>query len=174
MSDLKSNDIIQEFYRIVRNFSNSGISWGTNNYPANALSGWFGGTNAGHSVSTTTTAIKNGDNINTAQATAILLSLTRELARIRRTRIVITKTGSGVIYDGTAIAHLTGSRAASVAAPTKAGFTGGDDATLAGMKNYIARLKSNLETARNTTLRLDRTVCHTSCHSNCHKSRSRR
>lgn len=162
----------------IRDRCNSGITWGTNSYPANALVGWFGGTTAGITTSMSRNNFTAGEP-DPAQAAAALRTFANNFARIRRTRIVIYRThyqlGSTVDYDGTAVAHTATSAGAFANNVPVSGLRPGVEMDINTLNASIDELyNAYVASARNTTLTLTNTICHSSCHSNCHSARGRR
>jgi len=162
----------------IRDRCNSGISWGTNSYPANSLSWWFGGTTAGRGESLSRDSFNAGDT-DASQVVERLRSFANIFAAIRRTRIVIYRThhqlGSEVIYDGTAVAHTAYSVGAFANGVPVSAVRNGVTMDLGMLNDSIDELYSAyVSNCRNTTLDLTNTVCHSSCHSNCHTARGRR
>lgn len=185
MANITKGDVYYKANVLIRDKCNSGISWGTNSYPANSLVGWFGGTTAGK----TTTPSIAGSEVNAANIVAGLTAFAAAFSSIRRTRIVIYRSMNGynpargnvnswhawteTLYDGTAIANLaydtTGASPGShVVTAGRVAVLGSVDAVCNNLYNdYVAN-------SRNVTATLTNTVCHYSCHSNCHDSRGRR
>lgn len=162
----------------VRNQANSGISWGTNNYPSGSLGGWFGGDTNGQPAAFDINWLPMGD-ASASNTAAYLRYFANLFGQIRRTRIVIYYLhylyGTQVQYDGTAIAHTAysvGDYASGAALP---GLAAGADMDLNNLNACGQSLwNSYYANARNTTLTLTNTICHTSCHDNCHCARGRR
>jgi len=166
----------------IRDRCNSGISWGTNNYPANSDPGWFGGTTGGFGHTLSRGNFAAGEP-NVAQTVAALRAFANNWGGVRLTRILIYRTKSGyssgngdiLEYDGTAVANTAygvGNFAASAAMST---MRDGVDMDLAGLQTALDDLwNTYVAYARNNTATLSRVICHTSCHSNCHCARGRR
>lgn len=162
----------------IRDRCNSGISWGTNNYPANSLVGWFAGTTAGlpHALSAANFAAGIP---NATQAKAVFRDFANLFGGIRNTRIVIYRShyqlGSQVIYDGTAIANTNYKVGNFAAQSPMASLRDNVEMDLATLNvnldelwnYYVANCRSAAQTLTNT-------ICHTSCHGNCHCARGRR
>lgn len=162
----------------IRDRCNSGISWGSNNYPANSLAGWFGGTTAGRSDTLSAGHFQAGEP-DASQAVDRLRSFANGFAAIRRTRIVIYRThykaGNQVIYDGTAVAHTAYSVGAYANGVPVSALRAGVEMDINTLRTSIDELYNQyVASARNTTLTLTNTICHSSCHSNCHCARGRR
>lgn len=162
----------------LRDRCNSGISWGSNNMPANALAGWFGGSSSGRNENLSRDSFSAGDT-DASQAVARLRSFANAFAAIRRTRIVIYRThyqlGNEVIYDDTAIAHTAYSAGAFANNVPVSALRAGVEMDLGTLNASIDELyNAYVAACRNTTLTLTNTVCHSSCHSNCHCARGRR
>ncbi|MCO6704828.1 hypothetical protein [Streptomyces sp. CHB9.2] len=184
MADIIRQGVADLFNGVVRANANAGISWGTNNYPAGALAGWFGGPTTGLATAMAAGNIAAG-NLSASNVASVLRNFTNQWAAIRRTRIVIyyawnsgedyVNSGVNVQYDGTAVAYTAypaGSPGNNAALP---GLAAGANASYSNMQACVNNLWSSYyEMCRNTTLTLTNTVCHTSCHDNCHCARGRR
>lgn len=162
----------------IRDRCNSGISWGTDNYPANSLAGWFGGTTAGLGESLSRDSFNAGDT-DASQVVDRLRSFANVFAAIRRTRIVIYRThyqlGNEVIYDGTAVAHTAYPVGAFADGVPVSAVRNGVTMDLGALNESIDELyTAYASNCRTTTLDLTHTVCHSSCHGNCHCARGRR
>ena len=172
------NRIAVNAHARIRDRCNSGISWGTNNYPANSLVAWFAGTTAGQAHALSAGSFTAGMP-NATQAKTALRNFANLFGGIRSTRILIYRThytaGNQLIYDGTAIANTN--------------YKVGDFASSAPMTTLRDNVEMDLNTlnanldelwnyyvtrCRNTTQTLSNTICHTSCHGNCHCARGRR
>lgn len=162
---------------IMVNNMNSGISWGTNNYPANSNPGWFAGTNGGVAFAAAAGHFQAGVP-SPSQTVAALRAIANNFGGIRTTRIVIYMATDGAatpIYDGTAVANTiygVGDFAAQanlsmVAQNTDMDLNVYNTACNALWSAYVAN-------CRNQVLTLTNTICHTSCHTSCHSSRGRR
>lgn len=166
----------------IRDRCNSGISWGTNNYPANSDPGWFGGTTAGHGGAMSRGSFSAGEP-SVSQAVAALRSFANQFSAIRTVQILIYRSrtgyssGNGNIleYNGTAVANSAYSVGAYANSPVMSLMREGVEMDLGTLNTSIDELWSAyVSAARNTTLQLSRVICHTSCHSNCHCARGRR
>lgn len=183
MTDASKASVVALANSWLYNNGNADISWGSNNFPAGGLAGWFGGTTAGVG-GMDVNSFSNG-NADAASLAAALRAFTNTFARIRRTRIVIyyaNNTGEDFVNafntvqsDVTAIAftaYSVGDIAAGVSLP---GLSAGQNESYANLNQACANLwTSYLNNCRNTTLTLTNTVCHSSCHDNCHCARGRR
>lgn len=184
MADVKSLDAYYRFYNRVTLASTAGISWGTNNYPANSLVGWFGGTTAGSLGLPSVDAIEGpNDDLNAAALRTVFMQYANIYSRIRRTRVYITRSKSGyanntasVLYDGTAIASLPAGDQFNLGALAAGGLNATLDVDQGQAYDYIERLRNlYIQRTRVSTLKtLSRQICHTQCHSSCHNSRGRR
>lgn len=185
MADLTRADVIYKANVLIRDRCNSGISWGTNNYPAGSQPSWFGGTTAGKFPSIGL----NSGAASSSQIVSTLQGFAGHFASIRRTRIVIYKNMNGyepkrpnvnsthawtsVIYDATAIAHLASDAAG--ATPGNHYVTANNHATGWSIDDLCNKLyNSYVNNSRYTTATLSNNVCHYNCHNNCHDSRHRR
>lgn len=181
MSNITDSSVRSRFNSLVRNRSNNGISWGTNNYPNNALSSWFGGNTSGITGTAFNGFRPEGTTAEASDLRAALLEQTREYARIKRMRIRIRRQRTRgkdesleTIYDNTAVAHALSGNAQSVSAPGNNGVVANTDASFSQVESYLQSLWSNLSSARSHVTTRTREVCHNSCHNSCHGSRSRR
>lgn len=163
--------------------ANSGISWGTDNYPAGSLAGWFGGGVAG--VGGMDIGSFTSGNANAGSLAAALRAFTNTFARIRRVRIVIYYANNSgedfvnafntVQYDGTAFANTAYSAGDIAAGVSLPGLGANQNLSYANLNQACSNLwTSYYNNCRNTTLTLTNTVCHSSCHDNCHCARGRR
>jgi len=121
MANLEADYVRSRFAARVRDYANSNISWGSNNYPTGSAPGWFGGTTAGMSGLPSISDIAPTGDLDASQIRQTMNAWLRNYARIRRTRITTRRTRSGysnnsprVIYNGVAIAHLSASREADI------------------------------------------------------------
>lgn len=165
----------------IRDRCNSGISWGSNNYPANSLPGWFGGSSSGLNASLSAGSFQAGEP-DAAQTAARLRSFANQFAAIRLMRIVIYRSKSGysnntadVIYDGTAVAHSAYSVGAFANTVAMSKLHAGVELDITDLNSSVDELwNAYVANARSSALTRTNTVCHSSCHSSCHASRGRR
>lgn len=175
---LTRNRVAAEGNARIRNRCNSGISWGTNAYPANSNPGWFAGSTAGRGEALAAGNFSGGTP-SASQAKATLKWFANIFGAIRLTRILIYRThyqvGSQLIYDGTAVAHTIYGVGDFAAAAPMASLRDDTDMDL-GVVQASADELWNYYVAycRSSPLTLQNTICHTSCHSNCHCARGRR
>lgn len=164
---------------LIKNRCNSGISWGTNAYPAYSDPAWFADTTAGVNATFQTESFEGGDaDIN--NVINILKYVTGFFSAIRTTRIVIYMShyslGQTVVSDQTAVANLigyasTGNPANEIVYPIGRGSEMDLDqfnAVCDAIWNKYVQMN------RNTVATLTNTICHTSCHTSCHTNRGRR
>lgn len=178
MANISPADVIWRFNTMVKDRANSGISWGTNNYPANSIYGWFGGDTGGVPNEPSYGQVGSPGPVNAAKLRDAMLTNARLLARVKKMRIVIyrryTRSGQSnsteTIYDGTAIAHAASQYAVEVATPATGGMLAGRQIRISDVDAYMIRLWANVLSARNRTTTLTNTVCHNSCHNSCHSS----
>lgn len=166
----------------IRDRCNSGISWGTNNYPANSDPAWFGGPTSGLAVSMSRNDFSGGEP-SVTQAVSALRTFANRFAAIRTIRILIYRSKSGyssgngniLEYDGTAVAHSAYSSGAHANSVALSAMREGVEMDLATLNSSLDELwNAYVAGARNTVLNRERVICHTSCHSNCHCARGRR
>lgn len=183
MANVTKASVLERANAWLAGNGNAGISWGTNNYPAGALAGWFGGTTGG--VAAMAANSFSDGNANAASLAAALRAFTNTFAAIRLTRIVIyyaNNTGEDYVnafntvqYDGTAIAHTAysvGNIGAGVSLP---GMVANQNLNYANLEASCSNLWSSYyNNCRTNALTLVNTVCHSSCHDNCHCARGRR
>lgn len=163
---------------LIRNRANSGISWGTNNYPAYSIPDWFAGTTAGSGAAWSNDSWGDQDKTNATNVINALKYVTNLFGSIRNTRIVIYRShyslGQKVVSDQTAVANVVAyvpEFANNVAMP----FANGNEMNLADFDKACEDLwVAYALSTRFTTLTLTNTICHTSCHSSCHSNRGRR
>ncbi|MCY1272365.1 hypothetical protein D9M68_17620 [compost metagenome] len=161
---------------LIANPCKAGISWGTNNYPANSDPAWFAGTNAGPDASYTAAQFEAG-NPNAQQAIDVLKYVANFFGSIRTTRIVIYRShysvGQTLVSDQTAVAWINYPIAFSN--NVAMGFADGNDMDLDVFNNACNALYNTYyANCRAQVATLTRTICHTSCHSSCHSNRGRR
>lgn len=158
----------------IRDRCNSGISWGTNNYPANSLPGWFGGTTAGENNSLSAGSFPAGTT-DVSSVKSVFRSLANAFGNIRLTRIRIHRSGQGVIYDNTAVANTAYDYGDFASGAGMAQINNGTDMNLTALNQALDELWNRyVATARSNALLLENTICHVSCHVNCHCARGRR
>lgn len=88
-------------------------------------------------------------------------------------RVCRTVESVGIVYDGTAIAHLPASNTAGMSAPHIGGLRSGTDAKWSEIEAYLDRLWVSLKGARGNTYSILYEACHSSCHvSTCYSSNS--
>lgn len=162
----------------IRNRCNSGISWGTNNYPGGSNPGWFAGDTNGRGEALGAGNFTAGPP-GSAQAKAVLRWFANIFGGIRLMRILIYRShyqlGNQLIYDGTAVAHtIYGVGDFAAAAPLGTLYKGAP----LDMSNFQANCDElwNYYNAycRASPVTVSNVICHTSCHSNCHCARGRR
>lgn len=163
---------------LIRNRAISGISWGTNNYPAHSNPSWFAGPTSGPSAAWSNSSWGAKDKTNANDVIGALKYVTNLFGGVRNTRIVIYRShysaGATVVSDQTAVANVVAhvpAFANNVAMP----FANGNEMNLADFNKACEDLyAAYVRSARSTTLTLTNTICHTSCHSSCHSNRGRR
>jgi hypothetical protein len=158
----------------IRDRINSGISWGTNNYPANSIPGWFANTNAGlaHTLSA---GNFTGGASHAQQAKDMFRYIAQSMSGIRLVRIQIHRTGQGLIQDDTAVANTIYGTGDFASAAHLGSMVNGATMHIWGVSNDLDDLYNRYhQTARVNPLLLSNTICHVSCHVNCHCARGRR
>lgn len=185
MADIRTYDVYNRFRTRVRDLARSGLSWGTNNYPANALLSWFGGTTGGYYDMPTYAFLEGTDSeIDANTMRNAMLVFTRYYSRQRLARIIIRRNYTGyssgngyrVVYDTTALAHLTSADQLFLGQPPAGTVLAGQDIDQSDTYDYIERIRGEFNSFVRTgaAKTLSRDVCHTQCHSSCHNSRGRR
>lgn len=162
----------------IRNRCNSGISWGTNNYPAGSNTGWFAGDTNGRGEVLSLGNFTAGQP-GVAQAKAVFRWFANVFGGIRLMRILIYRShyqvGTELIYDGTAVAHTiygVGDFAANAPLST---LNPGYELDLSNVSASCDELWNYYYAyCRASAITVSNTICHTSCHSNCHCARGRR
>ena len=193
MSNIATVDASNIINSLMQNRINPQIAWGTNNMPANALPGWFGGATSGvPQVGTTGEATITGA-VGGPKVEGGVNFITGLFAQINRKRIIIYFQGNGlrpaqtnvintapwteVQYDGTAIGYWNPSLSVGgLGGRLGEGMPAGRPVTQAALVNYCNAKYNQWWGAAGgvVTGTLTNTVCHYSCHSNCHGSRGRR
>lgn len=180
--EITRNRIAMSANSRIRDRCNSGISWGSNYYPANSDPAWFGGPTSGLAVSMTRADLNAGEP-SASQTITALRAFANRFAVIRTIRILIYRSKSGyssgngniLEYDGTAVAHSAYSSGAFANGVALSALRGGVEMNLTSLNNSLDQLwTAYVAGARNTVLNRERVICHTSCHSNCHCARGRR
>lgn len=161
---------------LITNRCKSGISWGTNNYPAHSIVSWFAGTTAGPSASFAADQFR-ADSTDATQAADVLRYVSNLFAGVRLTRIIIYRShdslGATVVSDQTAVAWVKAPAYFSHNAPMS--FSKGANMHLNKFDQSCEALyNAYVAACRTTPLKLTNTICHTSCHGNCHTARGRR
>ena len=170
---------------LIRDKCNAGITWGTNNYPANAEPSWFAGPNTGINNTLTEAADTFNGAVTGKSLTDIINYFTGFFAAIRLMRIVIYYNTNGklsAIYDGTTVANInpsvvSGAMAAGVGDAAPPMLTAGTIVDLSDFEGYCDRMYAKYASkcrAGSAPVTITKTVCHSSCHSSCHTSRGRR
>jgi hypothetical protein len=185
--NISAQNVVNRFADYVRGAANAGISWGTNSYPFGEFSanaGIFGGDTNGKGIEI------NGNNLGGVGAIAnaqtvynVLIDETTRYTRIRLLRAVLFvgggggNTGSrptpGVVYDGTAVAHLNSAYQVGVSAGRNNVFAG-NVMTRGGTADMFNNMRAAYNNIRGQSIYSQVNVCHASCHNNCHGSRGRR
>jgi len=179
-------NIVDRFADFVTSTANSGITWGTNNYPFSQFDGnQFGGTTTGTTVTATGSFIGNtGNTITATTIINVLLAETQLYTNIRYLRAILNVTGGGgntgnygspgIIYDNTSVAFLNANYRQTLNNVNFSDVNRNNKITVSGLETFFSNLQTEYNNQRNnvTTIQVD--VCHSSCHSNCHSSRGRR
>lgn len=172
------NRVAVEANARIRNRCNSGISWGTNNYPGGSNPGWFAGDTNGRAEALGAGNFAAGKPAPT-QAKAVLRWFANIFGGIRLMRILIYRShyvvGQELIYDGTAVAHTiygVGDFAANAPLGT---LYHGAPLDLSNVQSSCDELWNYYNAyCRASPVTVSNVICHTSCHSNCHCARGRR
>lgn len=204
MANLTKQSACDIVNSIIRDGCNSGISWGTNNYPADRApntplvnnSSWFAGPTTGQPHSLNVNEMTFAGGVNAQSLLDTIHYFIGPFAAIRKARIFIghkaNRTGgySGgwttfgplvteTLFDQTAVGNFN-------AAVT--GYTGGITAgvtptlspattvTEAGLRAYCTKMLAqyNALCRDAAAIQLSIVGCHSSCHRSCYASRSRR
>jgi len=189
MTDIQSQRIVDRFDVRVRQYANSGISWGSNNYPTGSDTNWFGGSTSGSTDALTSADIGDNPNAKYGAITDIdaidvvngmqnHFSIYSQIQRVRiltyRSRSGYSNNASQLIYDGTALANLA-SLYRDNGDIADGNLTAGQKITWQSAEDFIQRCRDRIYSRRvNTQRTLSNTVCHDSCHSSCHSNRGRR
>jgi hypothetical protein len=172
----------------------SGITWGTNNYPAGSNPGWFYWPNTGDPSRFDPITAMDGQNVNAQGAMNSVTYFIGFLGGIVKTRIVIYKSANGhagsnswyahtlTVSDQTAVACLSVETvpglygAYPVTTPISPKILPNTGAAYSSFANFCTRqVDKFMNLTRNgAAWQLNNTICHSSCHSNCHGSRNRR
>jgi hypothetical protein len=183
--NINAQNVVNRFADYVRATANAGISWGTNSYPFpefSANAGIFGGDTNGKGIEISGGNI-SGNPITAQTVYNVLIDETTRYTRIRLLRAVLFvdggggNTGSrptpGVVYDGTAVAHLNSGYQVGVSAGRDDVFAG-NVMRRQGTANMFSNMRAAYNNIRGQSIYSQVNVCHASCHSNCHSSRGRR
>lgn len=186
--NINTQNVVNRFADYVRGAANSGISWGTNAYPFGEFSQYayiFGGTTAGKTIEISGGSIApTGTTISAQQVYNVLIAETTRYTRIRLINAQLFvlggggNTGSrptpGLVYNVTAVAHLTSTYQVGVSADRNNVFAG-NVMTRGGTATMFSNMRAAYNNIRGQSAGSFRVnVCHASCHSNCHNSRGRR
>jgi hypothetical protein len=184
--NINAQNVVNRFADYVRATANAGISWGTNSYPFGEFSanaGIFGGDTNGKGIEISGGNI-NSNNINAQTVYNVLIEETRRYTRIRLLRAVLFvdggggNTGSrptpGVVYDGTAVAHLNANYQAGSLSAGRDDVFANNVMRRQGTANMFSNMRAAYQAIRGQSIYSQVNVCHASCHSNCHGSRGRR
>jgi hypothetical protein len=183
---IQPQNIVNRFADYVTATADSGIVWGTNNYPFGEFDGnYFGGSTSGRPIGI------SGGNIGSAggsiTASSIYNTLVNETAAytsIRNLQAILFVNGGGgntgsrptpgVVFNQTAVSYMNSSYLQSIGSPGNAGVSAGNAVTSSGLESFFGNLTSAYNTTRVNTTTVQINVCHASCHSSCHSSRGRR
>jgi len=183
---IQPQNIVDRFADYVTATADSGISWGTNNYPFGEFDpAYFGGSTAGRPIGI------SGGNIGSAGGSIVasniyntLVNETAAYTSIRNLRALLFvdggggNTGSrptpGYIYDATAVAYMNSGYLQSIGSPDGADISAGNAVTSSGLETFFSNLTNSYNSTRVNTATVQINVCHASCHSSCHSSRGRR
>jgi hypothetical protein len=199
---IEENNLASRFADYVVASANGSIVWGTNAVPTTAapvpnapeyvlaadLAGsqaYFDGSTAGRATTLSGATLKGatGETINAASITAALRAETAAYLSIRNLNAKLNVTGdggnngtrgtAGVIYDVTSKAYMNSSYLLTLGT-VSGNPVGGTTISAPGLETYFTNLQTRYTTVRDTTVTIQRDVCHASCHSSCHGSRGRR
>jgi hypothetical protein len=183
---INPQNIANRYSDYVTAVANAGITWGNNAKPFEEMDvNQFGGDTSGRAISITGNSIGEVGTVITAiNIYNTLVTETATYTNIRNLRAILNveggggNTGSrpnpGVIYDGTAVAHMNADYRQSIGTPDASNVSSGDEVTSANLQQFFTNLATSYNTARGTTTTVQTNVCHASCHSSCHGSRGRR
>lgn len=190
MTNITTQRIIDRFQLRARDYARSGISWGTDAYPANSITSWFGGDIAGPTALPTSAnlgeiedgkyTVENKDPVALTVKNS-LQSFTEQYSQVQRVRILIYQTRSGysnnasnVLHDAYAVANLASTYRNGNAISAGA-LLAGNEISWASADDFITRCRSRIWSQKYYTQRtLSNSVCHDSCHMSCHSNRGRR
>jgi hypothetical protein len=187
LDPISAQNVVNRFADYVRGAANSGISWGTNAWPFGEFApnaGIFGGDTNGKPIEISGANLGGTGAIANAQTTYnVLIDETTRYTRIRLLRAVLVvdggggNTGSrptpGVVFDGTAVAHLNSGFQVAVSADRDNVFSG-NVMTRVGTANMFNNMRTAYNNIRAVSIYSQVNVCHASCHSSCHNARGRR
>lgn len=182
---INAQNIVDRFADYVVATGNAGISWGTNAKPFSEMpDATFGGTTSGRAIGIT------GSNVSATPITGstiynALNAETQTYSNIRNLRARLNVTGgggntgsrptAGIVYDQTAVAHLSTAYRQSQINATNPNVSSGNVISASNLETLFDRLRTIYSSNyRATTQTITIDVCHASCHSNCHSSRGRR
>jgi len=183
---IQPQNIVDRFADYVTATADSGIVWGTNNYPFGEFDpAYFGGSTAGRPIGISGGNIGSaGGSITASNIYNTLVNETAAYTSIRNLQAILFVDGSGgntgsrptpgVIFDQTAVSYLNSSYLQSVGSPGNAGVSAGNAVTTSGLESFFGNLTSAYNGTRVNTTTVQINVCHASCHSSCHSSRGRR
>ena len=183
---IRAQNIIDRFADYVVATANASIVWYNNGPGAvvepfpefdEALLGGSGGLTIGVNGAGTT-----GTPINAANIYTVLRDQTTRYTRIRNLRarrLIGTGPGNATraatdALDLTQKAHLSAAYETNIGSPANSNVAAGQRITAANLEGLFNNLRTAYTTARDATVGIDVTVCHSSCHSSCHGSRGRR
>jgi hypothetical protein len=188
-NNINAQNIVDRFSDYVVATANSGIVYGTNNWPFTDtynLAPFFGGTTAGRGIGIVGTDWSN----TTIFANALfnrLIAETYAYTNIRSTHWVLYVDGGGgnrgsrptpgAVVNVTGKSHLNTSYRTGVNynGTTKNGVISPELIKTSELESLFDRLRAIYTGIANSTIEIPYFhVCHASCHGNCHGSRTRR
>lgn len=168
-------NVIDRFRDWVTNYVNSGIVWGSNNWPHGYvdLSGYFGGTTGGLADNLSTGNFPS-TRVTAAEVYIALEDVTFQMTRMRYGRFRVVRSGdNAVLFDSTNYTHFNANYRGGLAI-IRNRPAGGNRISVGAIEDYFYSLRQSFENIRNSVVFVENVVCHSSCHVSCHASRGRR
>lgn len=171
------NSVTRQYMKLlgriqVNDRGNMGISWHAGNLP-HASATHFYGNAAGNTVQLVLDT--SNPNIDATQVSNAMVEHITNQSRVRLVRYIMYLSGSGAIYDGTAVGVTNINGVPGDMGDISPIFSGNQDISLQSFTDYYEKLYSRYTaTYRNTATLLTDTICHSSCHTSCHYARGRR
>jgi len=178
MTDVTSQHVVNLFNAYIRNPLNSGISWGSGNYPPDyngyarsTYESYFTGSKNGLYNSPSTSDFSG--NIDSSTMRSRIVAHAALYTAIRRVSVYMRYNNNSRYYvfaNETRIGHLHSGYRTGISDPGGSGTAAGNPVDYGDLRSYMTAVKNKVVNVRNSTVSISETFCHSSCHYSCHSS----